>query len=97
MSDERLKTGTEVAFRLGDVTCPDFERMVDQLGPELAVRGEVVLLSDGGSKKGQFAVIDVPGIHTPVIVPVGKLISAAARREAEASERMTEGLTERKA
>ena len=91
MSDVRLKTGAEVVFRLGDAICPDFEQIADQLGPDLAVNGEVVLLSDGGSQKMKFAVIDVRGICTPLIVPVRMLNADEFARNTEASVRFTEG------
>jgi hypothetical protein len=91
LSDERLKTGAEVVFRLGDAICPDFEQIANQLGPDLAVNGEVVLLSDSGSHKMKFAVIDVRGICTPLIVPVRMLNADEFARNTEASVRFTEG------
>lgn len=59
-----------MAFRLIDVVCPDFEQVVNQLGPELRVTGQVAFVSDRGTQKGCFAIVDVSGIHTPLIVPM---------------------------
>ncbi len=73
MSETRLKTGARVAFRLEDVICPDFDQIVAQMGPDLSVSGEIVLLSDRGKELHQFAIVNVAGVHGPLIVPVGKL------------------------
>ncbi len=66
-------------------------QIANQLGPDLAVNGEVVLLSDSGSQKMKFAVIDVQGICTPLIVPVRMLNADEFDENTEASLRFTEG------
>ena len=73
MSQERLSTGAQVSFCLRDAICPDFEQIIAQLGPELAVAGEIVLLSDRGQDQEHFAIVSVPGINVQLIVPVAKL------------------------
>ncbi len=67
------KAGASVAFRLIDVVCPDFDQVVNQLGPELRVTGHVAFVSDRGSEEGCFAIVDVSGIHTPLIVPMSRV------------------------
>jgi len=73
LSGKQLSTGMRVAFRLTDALCPDFEQLVAQIGPDLTVSGEVVLLSDRGSEKAHFAIVNVAGINAALIVPVQKL------------------------
>ena len=62
-----------MAFRLIDVVCPDFDQVVNQLGPELRVIGQVAFVSDQGAQEGCFAIVDVSGIHTPLIVPMARV------------------------
>ena len=68
-----MRAGASVAFRLIDVVCPDFDQVVNQLGPELRVTGRVAFVSDRGTQEGCFAIIDVSGIHTPLIVPMERV------------------------
>lgn len=73
MYSERVNTGSRVAFRIADARCPAFEQIIAQIGPDLTVSGEVVLLSDSGSDKDHFVIVNVDGINAPLIVPVKKL------------------------
>ena len=67
-----------MAFRLTDALCPEFEQLVGQIGPDLTVSGEVVLLSDRGGEKAHFAIVNVRGINAALIVPIQKLYEPAA-------------------
>jgi len=71
--NERFKTGAQVAFRLADATCPEWESIVAQIGSELIVSGEIVLMSDSGRQTDHFAIVQVSGIAAPLVVPVCKL------------------------
>jgi len=62
--------GSIASFNVADVVCPDLLQITNQIGPELEVSGEVDYLSDGGDPSRKFAVINVPGIYAPLIVPV---------------------------
>ncbi len=77
MRDKRFCTGDLVAFRLADAMCPEFERIVAQIGPDLMMSGEVVMLSDRGGRKEHFAIVNVTGINAPLIVPMQKLSDGA--------------------
>ena len=68
-----IRTGTVASFTIGDVVCPDAAQVLRQTGPELTVSGKVVYLSDSGARKNHFAIVDVSGIHAPLIVPVSRL------------------------
>jgi hypothetical protein len=81
------KSGTRCRFRLSDVICPDKQQIVTQITPELEVAGEVVLLSDGGDKPEQYAIIEVEGIGAPLIVPVALLKDAQIPVEQGVSEK----------
>jgi len=70
---ERVGCGTPVAFDLGDVFCPSLDQLLTKLGPRLRLSGEVSYMSDLGEERDHFAVIEVGGVLTPLIVPVEKL------------------------
>jgi hypothetical protein len=66
----KVGTGTTVRFRLRDVVCPDLDRLISNIGPELALQGEIVFLSDHGDERDHFAIIELEGMSAPVIVPL---------------------------
>ncbi|MCA9250302.1 MAG: hypothetical protein R3E58_11645 [Phycisphaerae bacterium] len=68
-----IRQGATASFAIGDVVCPDATRTLEQVGPELTIRGEITMLSDHGAEKSAFAVVQVEGIHSPLIVPVNRL------------------------
>jgi len=68
-----VKSGATVTFTLGDVVCPECRHLPNKTTPELEVCGRIVFLSDHGDQKNHFAVIDVRGILSPLIVPVSRL------------------------
>lgn len=74
LSDRRPTAGSRVSFRLADVVCPEHDRIVSEMGPELAVMGEVVLQSDRGVQRDGFVIVQVPGIAVPLVVPAEKLL-----------------------
>ncbi len=78
--------GKRASFKVGDVVCPDQMQILRQTGPELAISGTVLYLSDSGDRKNHFAIVDVRGIHTPLIVPVNRLQSHV-EQGVESSER----------
>jgi hypothetical protein len=75
ISDVRasVSAGTLTAFTIGDVLCPEAAEVLRHAGPELTVRGRVLYFSDSGAERDRFAIIEVEGIHTPLIVPVDRL------------------------
>ncbi len=70
---EDIRQGATASFALGDIVCPDVTRTLEQIGPELSVTGKITMLSDRGSDKNAFAIVQVSGIHSPLIVPVSRL------------------------
>ena len=73
-----IEPGQVVSFTIGDAVCPEADQVVPQIGPDLAVTGEVIYLSDRGDQKDHFAVISVEGIHALLIVPIGRLCDQRA-------------------
>jgi hypothetical protein len=71
--DSGIEQGQRFCFRLGDVICPDRQEAVSQITPELEVTGKVVFLSDCGNEPERFAVVEVNGVYTPLVVPVERL------------------------
>ena len=86
-----IHPGSPVAFRVGDVVCPDVGRIVAHIGPDVRVCGEVAFLSDRGGEKAHFAIISASGIETPLIVPVAKLYLFAGQRLAGREGRLKAG------
>ena len=74
MVDPVLDAGTMVRFSLENVICPDLENILSKATSGLEVTGKVVLLSDTGVKKRYYAVVEVAGIATPLVVPVEELV-----------------------
>ncbi len=62
-----------VVVRLEDVICPDQEMIFANMTGEIEVIGQVSFMSDGPEGKEEFAIIDVPGISMPIIVPKSKV------------------------
>lgn len=78
MKTRTFKAGSYASFNVADVICPDLGQITHQIGPELEVSGEIDYLSDSGEPDRKFAVINVSGIHAPLIVPVERLRLRAA-------------------
>jgi len=73
VTPSRPQTGTRVSFKLAEVVCPERQRVASQIGPDLEVIGEIVFVSDGEGRQDEFAIIEVAGLLTPVIVPMSNL------------------------
>ncbi len=76
MQPKKLISDQPVAFKLKDAVCPNISETVRAIGPELQVTGNIIFCSDGCDQEDHFAVIEVAGIHTPLIVPIDCLESA---------------------
>ncbi len=74
-----LTIGNGVTFRLRHVECPDLTPLFEHVGPDLRVVGQLVCLSDSGARKDHFAIVDVEGMYTPLIVPAARLRPAGRR------------------
>jgi hypothetical protein len=66
-------TGNLATFTLGDVVCPEAGAALTQVGPDMRVVGRVVYFSDSGPWKNHFAIVEVGGLSTPVIVPAHRM------------------------
>ena len=73
MENASVSSGARVRFALSRVMCPDFDEVCRQTDSNLEVEGRVVFLSDYGKVSKHFAVVQVKGIHVPLIVPVEDL------------------------
>lgn len=70
MTVRNVEPGSTVMFRLSSAVCPETEQIREKITSNLEVRGRVVFLSDGGNRKGHYAVVEVGGIVSPMVVPV---------------------------
>ena len=68
-----IVSGAIVRFKVANVVCPDSETILGKTTGCLEVTGRVVLLSDAGKEKNFYAVVEVNGIATPLIVPVNQV------------------------
>jgi hypothetical protein len=68
-----IERGQRFRFRLGDVICPDAQQAISQITPELEVTGRTIFLSDCGEEAERFAVLEVNGVCSPLVVPVERL------------------------
>ncbi len=73
MENLPIEAGESVRFAVGKVTCPGLDKLCEQISSDLEIEGQVVFLSDHGKIRGYFAIIQVKGIHVPLIVPVEDL------------------------
>ena len=73
MENVSIENGGTVRFAMGKVICPGFDELCKQISSDLEIEGQVVFLSDYGKIRGHFAIIQVKGIHVPLIVPVESL------------------------
>jgi len=86
MREKQLKTplttpGERFRFRLGDLICPDREQAISQITPELELTGKILFWSDCGDQKKRFAVVEVKGVCSPLVVPIERLEPACGELE----------------
>ena len=72
-SDTQLKNQW-VSFRIVDVYVPDPLKILMDLHGRDILQGKVIDLSDNGTEKEAFVVVEVEGIEQPVIVPAGRIL-----------------------
>jgi hypothetical protein len=70
-----IQSGSVVRFSLSNVVCPDTEELFEKISGSLEVDGRVIFLSDSGESKDNYAVVEVGGIYSPLIIPIDKIRS----------------------
>lgn len=81
-----IKAGESVRFVVGKVICPGLDKLCEQIDSDLEIEGQVAFLSDYGRLREHFAIVQVKGIHVPLIVPVENL--RLIERNGRAAKRM---------
>jgi len=81
-----VKAGSRVNFSLSSVICPDIENVLEKLTSRLGLVGQVVMLSDSGEMRNHYAVVQVGGIMSPLVIPVSKLELCNSSSEIEIIE-----------
>jgi len=71
-------TGNVINFSLESVVCPDFKEVVEKITRCLEISGRIIFLSDAGEKRDHFAVVQVDGVMSPLIVPVDSIKSCSS-------------------
>ena len=66
-----------VHFKIRDVFFPDPENLLIELHGNDLLQGKVIDLSDSGTQRGAFAVVEVEGIAQPVIIPVNRSLGGS--------------------
>ena len=74
-----LEAGSTVHFRLADAVCPRPDEVIECVSANLEVAGNVLYLSDAGERKDYYAIVEVRGIMSPIIVPIDQLKRPPAR------------------
>ena len=69
----QVGAGSEVRFQLSRIVCPEKDQVVIGLSGHLELTGKIVYLSDAGEKRDYYAIVEVGGVQTPLIVPVDQL------------------------
>ncbi len=69
----KLQSGQKISFKLGDVHMPQVGELIARMTGEVELHGEITLLSDSGQQRAAFAVVQVPGVMVPLIVPTACL------------------------
>ena len=64
-----------VSFRILDVYVPDPQKILMDLHGRDILQGKVIDLSENGTEKEAFLVVEVEGIEQPVIVPTGRILA----------------------
>jgi hypothetical protein len=72
-SDIKLKNQW-VSFRILDVYIPDPAKILIDLHGGDILQGKVIDLSDNGTEKEAFLVVEVEGIEQPVILPASRIL-----------------------
>jgi len=75
-----MRARMEVSFKLDDVLCPDLDVIIAHLGNGVEVVGKVNFFSDNGRGKKAFAIVEVPGIAVPLVVPRERLRKLAEKK-----------------
>lgn len=68
-----MAPGAEVRFRLGDILCPDRNRVLQQVTHNLELHAVVTQFCNDADRSESYAVLDVTGVESPIIVPVERL------------------------
>ena len=63
----------DVTFRLLDILCPDQDVVFSHLEKNVEIVGKVNFFSSGAADKDDFAIVEVPGILVPLVVPRDRL------------------------
>ncbi len=70
----------EVGFKLEDVLYPDQDVVMAHLSSGVEVIGKVSYFSDSGTQKESFAIVEVPGMMVPLVVPRERLREVSGTR-----------------
>ena len=81
---EEIKSGSLVRFQLSRIVCPGQSQVLEKITRRLNLTGKVVQLSDAGNQQDFYAIVQVGGIVSPLIVPVNKVELCRASSEDEA-------------
>ncbi len=63
----------QVKFRIQSIYMPEPADILQELYGNAELTGEVVDFSDSGTQNDHYAIIEVAGLHRPILVPVDAL------------------------
>ncbi len=65
--------GRRVAFAIRDIYIPTPEAVLHELHGDEQLAGDVVEISDSGEADGAYAIVEVPALKRPVVVPITRV------------------------
>lgn len=78
--------GSPVRFRLDGVVCPQRDLLYERTTGQLELAGRVIFLSDEGESPNRFAIVEVRGIASPVVVMIEEIQKYREDSREQASE-----------
>ena len=81
---EEIKSGSLVRFQMSSIVCPERPQVLEKITSRLNLTGKVVQLSDAGNQQDFYAIVQVSGIASPLIIPVSRVELYRALSEDEA-------------
>ena len=77
MQKSVLHPGQKVRFKLKNIHLPSIQDILNRMTPDTELRGCITLLSDRGTSKSAYAVVEAAGILMPIIIPAASINAAS--------------------
>ena len=89
-AEKVVETGSYVRLSLSNVVCPEAQQITEKITNNLEVTGKVLFLSDAGELRDYYAVVEVNGIMSPLVIPVKRVKMLESKQKDNCSESISE-------